>query len=60
MIAAAVSRSVINIGPPLWFLTEYHFLHKGKLDEHLKYSQELASRVWAAVSAFALAVALGK
>ena len=52
--------AVIIIGPPLWVLAEYRFLHKGKPDEKFRYDQELASRVWAAVSAFALALVLGK
>ena len=49
---------IILIGPPLWFLAEFHFLYKGQVDEHLKYTQELASRLWAAVAAFAVALIL--
>lgn len=51
---------IILIGPPLWFLAEFHFLYKGEVSEHLKYTQELASRLWAAVALFATALILGK
>jgi hypothetical protein len=51
---------VILITPPVWFLLEYHVIEGGAMNENGKYHQELASRVWAAVSAFAVAIVLKK
>lgn len=55
--------AVLLLGPPLWFLIEYNYMYEEGASgepgfEKFKYNQELASRVWAAVSAIALAIAL--
>lgn len=59
-----VLLAVLLLGPPLWFLTEYnHVFDEGDQSvtfEQFKYNQDLASRVWAAVSALALAIVFKK
>ena len=59
-----VLLAVLLLGPPLWFLTEYnHVFEEGDRSvtfEQFKYNQELASRVWASVSALALAIVFKK
>ncbi len=44
--------SLWTIGPPFYFLIEYTFAGGGSTEfEHLKYSQDLASKCWAGVVA---------
>lgn len=47
---------VWGVGPPAWFLYEYHVLFRSEKGnpaafEEFKYGQDLAAKTWAAVSA---------
>ncbi len=64
---AFILSGVILLGPPIWSMVEYHFIYKVSEAamqevsfERFKYNQELAARVWAAVSAVALAIVYKK
>lgn len=60
---------LILVGPPAWFDFQFHLLYLSQVPQQLrgrdicdafKYSQDLASKIWAAVSALVLLVALRK
>ncbi len=51
---------LVLIGPPVWFFIQFHLLPGENFNDQFKYNQDLASKIWAAVSAFALAIAFRK
>ena len=52
--------ALVLIGPPGWFFYQFQGLPDSSFDDRFKYNQDLASKIWAAVSAFALAIAFKK